>query len=100
MVSVQVLNEFVSVASRKLGMALPEIREALSIFRALLSIQPLTIDTHELGLDVMARFQFAFYDALIVAAALLAKCRILYSEDMQHSQRIEHLTISNPFRGL
>jgi len=38
-----------------------------------------------------------FYDSLIVAAALESKCTTLYSEDMQHNQHIENLTIKNPF---
>jgi predicted nucleic acid-binding protein len=96
-ISVQVLNEFVSVASRKLAMPLPEIREVLSAIRAICSVEPLSIETHDLALDLMERFQLSFYDALIVAAALLAKCTILYSEDMQHAQKIQSLTIRNPF---
>jgi predicted nucleic acid-binding protein len=96
-ISVQVLNEFVSVASRKLAMRLPEIREVLSAFRAICSVEPLSLETHDLALDLMERFQLSSYDALIVAAALLAKCSILYSEDMQHAQKIRGVTIRNPF---
>ena len=40
---------------------------------------------------------FVLYDALIVAAALEAGCTRLYSEDLQHGQQIEGLTIENPF---
>jgi predicted nucleic acid-binding protein len=96
-ISVQVLNEFVSVASRKLAMRLPEIREVLSAFRAICSVEPLSVETHDLALDLMERFQLSSYDALIVAAALLAKCSILYSEDMQHAQKVRSVTIRNPF---
>jgi predicted nucleic acid-binding protein len=56
-ISVQVLNEFVSVASRKLAMRLPEIREVLSAIRAICSVEPLSVETHDLALDVMERFQ-------------------------------------------
>ena len=35
---------------------------------------------------------------LIVAAALEAGCRTLYTEDLQHGQRVEGLTIADPFR--
>jgi len=49
------------------------------------------------GLDLQIRYQFSFYDSLIVAATLEAGCKTLYSEDMQHGQKIEQLTISNPF---
>ena len=38
-----------------------------------------------------------FYDSLIVAAALEAGCTRLLSEDLQHGQQIEGLTIENPF---
>jgi predicted nucleic acid-binding protein len=96
-VSVQVLNEFVSVASRKLGMRLPEIREVLSAIRSICSVEPLSVETHDLAFDLMGRFHLSFYDALIVAAARLANCRILYSEDMQNAQEIEGVTIRNPF---
>lgn len=51
------------------------------------------------ALDVRARWQLSFYDALIVAAALAAGCKHLLSEDLQHGLRVESLTIVDPFRG-
>jgi predicted nucleic acid-binding protein len=96
-ISVQVLNEFVSVATRKLAMRLLEIREILSTVRALCSVAPLSVETHDLGLDLAERYGFSIYDSMIIAAALQAKCRTLYSEDMQHGQRIGGVTIRNPF---
>ncbi len=50
------------------------------------------------ALDVRARWQLSFYDAPIVAAALVAGCKHLLSEDLQHGLRIESLTIVDPFR--
>jgi len=67
-ISVQVLNEFAAVAARKLGMRLSEIREVLSVVRALCTVEPLTIATHELALDLAGRFRLSFYDALIAAS--------------------------------
>lgn len=49
------------------------------------------------ALQLQARWQLAFYDALIVAAALEAGCKRLLSEDIPHGQRIEMLKIENPF---
>ena len=49
------------------------------------------------ALDLKDRWRYGFYDSLIIAAALQANCILLYSEDMQHSQKIETLTIVNPF---
>jgi predicted nucleic acid-binding protein len=96
-ISVQVLNEFASVALRKFAMGLPEIREVLSAVRAICSVEPLSERTHDLALELTERFQLSFYDSLIVAAAILADCSILYSEDMQDAQTIESVTIRNPF---
>jgi predicted nucleic acid-binding protein len=97
-ISVQVLNEFASVASRKLGMPYSEIRDALRTIRALCHIQPVTVDTHELGLDIAERFGFSLYDSMIVSSALQSGCAILYSEDLQHGQKINgQLAITNPF---
>ena len=97
-ISIQVLNEFSSVAFRKFKMSYAEIRDTLLTVRALCQIQPVTIDTHELGLDIAERYGFSLYDSMIVSAALQSSCTILYSEDMQQGQIIEgQLTISNPF---
>jgi predicted nucleic acid-binding protein len=49
------------------------------------------------ALDIQARYRYGFYDALIIAAALSDGCSRLYSEDFQDGQRIEGLTIVNPF---
>jgi predicted nucleic acid-binding protein len=99
-ISVQVLNEFATVASRKLGMSWPEIREVLDQVRVVSIVEPLSVETHEHGLVVAERNGLSLYDSLIVAAALLSGCSTLYSEDMQHGQIIEgQLTICNPFRA-
>jgi predicted nucleic acid-binding protein len=96
--SVQVLNEFVAVARRKLGMGWGELKQALEAFRTLCgSPAPLTADTHDAALRIAERYGFHIYDSLIVAAALEAGCATLYSEDMQDGQTIDSLTIRNPF---
>jgi hypothetical protein len=97
-ISVQVLNEFVAVASRKLRMPWSEIREVLSQLRTVCSIEPISIETHDRAVHIAERHGLSIYDALIVSAALLAGCRTLHSEDMQDGQVIERqLTIRNPF---
>ena len=53
--------------------------------------------THQAALAISERYGYRVYDALVIAAALEASCKILYSEDMQDSQEIEGLTIRNPF---
>lgn len=101
-ISVQVLNELASVSRRKLGMSWQEIGEALAAIRVLCSCPlPLTIETHDAGVRIAAKYGFQFYDALIAAAALDAECTTLYSEDFQDGQVIEgSLTVRNPFAPL
>jgi predicted nucleic acid-binding protein len=98
--SVQVLNEFVSVARRKIHMPWPDVAEALSAIQDLCpSPVPITMDTHQAALWVAEKYGYEIYDALIVAAALQTKCAVLYSEDFHDGQVIEgELTIRNPFR--
>jgi predicted nucleic acid-binding protein len=97
-ISVQVLNEFASVASRKLRMPVAEIRECLEPIRSICRVAPVAVETHERALDLAERYGLSIHDALIAAAAQLAGCDTLYSEDLQHGQRIEALAIRNPFR--
>lgn len=97
-ISVQVLNEFASVASRKLGMSYAEIRDMLGIVRAVCQTQAVTVDIHDQGLDIAERFGFSLYDSMIVSSALQSGCTVLYSEDMQHGQEIDgQLVVVNPF---
>ena len=97
-VSVQVLNEFASVARRKVRLSWSETREFLDIFRATLKVVPLTLETHERGLELAERYTLSVYDGMIVAAAQLAGCTVLYSEDMHDGLVIDRLTIRNPYR--
>ncbi len=98
-ISVQVLNEFASVASRKLGMSWAEIREVLETVRSICRVEPISLETHDRGLAVAERYGFSVYDSMILASALLADCTMLFTEDLQDGQRIDgRLTVRNPFR--
>jgi predicted nucleic acid-binding protein len=97
-VSVQVLNEFAVVALRKLKMPLNEVREILDTIRAVCAVEPVTLETHDRGVAVIERYKYSLYDSMLVAAALLAGAKIIYSEDLQHGQLIDNqLRITNPF---
>jgi len=96
--SVQVLDEFASVASRKLGMSIAEIREMLATLRAVCRTVPLTEETHDAGLQIAERYGLSIYDAMIVASALLAGCKSLVSEDFQDGHTFDRrLRVRNPF---
>lgn len=97
-ISVQVLNEIANVARRKLQLPWDEVRSLLQTVSQLFDIVPLTVETHELGLDVAERYQLSVYDGQIIAAALLAECSTLWSEDMQDGLVIQgRMKIANPF---
>ena len=100
-VSVQVLNELVAVARRKLAMSWEDIDQALEAILVLCpSPVPLSLTTHQAALRLARRYEFQIYDALIVAAALEAGSLTLYSEDLQAGQTIDRrLTIRNPFQS-
>jgi predicted nucleic acid-binding protein len=99
-ISVQVLNEFVSVARRKYLMPWDALKVALQWIRILCpEVAPVKIGTHETAVKIAERYGYKIYDSLIVASALEAKCAVLYSEDLQDGQVVDgRLTIRNPFR--
>jgi predicted nucleic acid-binding protein len=98
--NVQVLNEVTNVARRKMGLSWAETNAFLSSIRAILTIEPITLDIHLTGLMVAERYRLSIYDAMIAGAALHADCDTLFSEDMQHGMVIDgQLRVVNPFRA-
>ncbi len=98
-ISVQVLNELANVARRKMQMSWDETHALLNTLRDLLTVHPLTVETHETGLGLAERYGFSTYDAMIAASAIHAGCDTLWSEDMQHGMMLDRgLRIVNPFQ--
>ncbi len=98
--STQGLNEFANVARKKLKHPLEQIEEAIEALSKLAStIVPMDQQMTIAALKLVRRYNFAFYDALMVAAALKASCTRYYSEDLQDGLMVEDkLTVINPFR--
>jgi predicted nucleic acid-binding protein len=98
--SVQVLNEICSVCVRRHGMSWEETDRLLDAVRAHCRIEPLTEDTFDLGRRLAERYRLSVYDAMIVAAAMLAGSKILHSEDLHDGLLVEErLVVRNPFRA-
>ena len=97
-VSVQVLNECANTLRRKFSTTWPQVAQVSERIRELCAIVPITEDTHVRGLALAERYQLNVYDGMIVAAAQLAGCTVLYSEDMHDGLVIDRLTIRNPYR--
>ena len=99
-VSTQVLQEFYVAVTRKLGKPLTEA-EAEAAVRHLSALDVVVVDT-EIILAAVAlsrRHRIAFWDALIVEAALSRGCTTLVSEDLQDGRRFGTLAVENPFRA-
>jgi predicted nucleic acid-binding protein len=97
-ISVQVLNEVTNVAHKKLKLSWLDIDEIRDALKASATIHAVTIETHELARSLAEKYRLSFYDAQICASALIADCKMLYSEDMHDGLKIEkRLTIINPF---
>jgi predicted nucleic acid-binding protein len=98
-ISYQVVQETLNVITTKLNVPASSSdaqRFLEKVLRPLWRIMP-SENLFANAIAIQSRFRFAFYDALIIAAALEAGCSRLLTEDMQHGQRIEGLTIENPF---
>ena len=100
-ISYQVVQEFINVATRKFAvpLRLADCRKYLDAVLTPLCSVFTSIELYHRALDIAERWRYGFYDALIIAGALQAQCRILYTEDMQHGKKIETLEIRNPFLG-
>lgn len=97
MISVQVLNEMSAVLRGRKKWSWLDIRDALSATKAIVEIVDLTVSSHDLAIEIGERYDYSIYDANILASAKLAKCDVLWSEDMQHGQVIDGVQIQNPF---
>ncbi|MGK5091604.1 PIN domain-containing protein [Deltaproteobacteria bacterium TL4] len=101
-ISYQVVQEFINVATRKFKtpLSLQDCKKYLNdVLAPLCEIFP-SIEFYSQALQIKERWQYSLYDSLVVTAALQSNCTILYSEDLQHGQVIDQLTITNPFLDL
>lgn len=96
-ISVQVLNEFVAVC-KKCGKDRETAYQLADAIANASTVHEITLSTYRLAQALATRYQLSHWDGLIVAAATLAQCETLYSEDMQHGQVIGTVKVVNPFK--
>ena len=98
-VSWQVIQEFSSVALHRFKVPLKP--QDLSDYLSLKLWPHCRILPSEIILTkavaIHARYGFRYFDSLVVAAAIAGSANTLFSEDLQHGQSIDSLTIRNPF---
>jgi predicted nucleic acid-binding protein len=99
-VSYQVVQEYFNVVFKKIN---PPMRDEDAqqylgtVFKPLLAVHS-SVALVSNAIDLQGKYRLSWYDSLIIAAAIEAKCDVLFSEDLQHGQRFDDLVVTNPFR--
>ena len=98
-ISYQVIQEFLNVSTKKFKSPLTstDCQRYLNVILEPLCEVFSNIELYHQALDILERWHYSFYDSLIISAALKADCKFIYSEDLQHNQKIQNVTIINPF---
>ena len=97
-ISVQVINETSSNLIKKLKFDEDKIKNFIESCYRRYEIVNFSKEIFLSGSEIRKKYKYSYYDSLIISAALVSNCTILFSEDMQHSQIIKkQLTIINPF---
>ena len=95
--STQILQELYITMTRKLGHDPITIKKLLGLF---IDFEIVTINPAILfdAIDTSVLHQISFWDGLVISAASISNCKILYSEDLNHGQIINGVMIVNPFK--
>lgn len=99
--SVQVLGEFyraVTSPSRAAPLTHDEAIAWVQLWKRH-DVRSVTVPHVDLALELAHRFQLGYFDALILAAARLAGCGIVYSEDLNDGRDYSGVRVENPFRS-
>jgi len=96
-ISIQVINEVSSNMIKKLKFDNVVISKFVASCYDKYKIINFEKEIFQKACSIRDKYNISYYDSLILSSAISARCNILYSEDMQHNQKIEDLTIINPF---
>jgi predicted nucleic acid-binding protein len=97
-ISTQVVREFINVMVRKFGQPIRNVKTQIDGIASISDVVREDLELIDSAITIHQKYNYSFYDCLILAASLRANCNILLSEDMQHGQVIDKtLTIVNPF---
>ena len=99
-ISYQVVQEFLNVATRKFTSPLPVTEAQLYLARVLMPLCEVFPDStlYSEALSISSEAGLSFYDSLIIASAITGRCETLWTEDLQDGRRIRGIEIRNPFR--
>ncbi len=97
LLSLQVLNEFYYVVTRKKILAPKDATMLIAEWMNIFEIVTPNAQTLLQGIELQSEQSLSFWDALLVAVAQQNQVRYFFSEDGQHNQKISKLHIINPF---
>jgi predicted nucleic acid-binding protein len=95
-VSTQILQEYFSAATKKLGLSAERARwrvETMARLEVVVIKPGLVLD----AIDLHRLHSLSLWDALVIACAAAGNCARLLTEDLQHGQTIAGVQIQNPF---
>ena len=95
-ISTQVLQEYFSICTRKLGVEPLAVKSQLRHWRNM-EVVTITPELIEDAVDIHILDQISFWDALIVAAAASANCATVWTEDLNPGQVVRGVRVQNPF---
>jgi predicted nucleic acid-binding protein len=100
-ISTQIIQEFLNVATKKFSNAMTTSEAETYLSKVLFPICEIFPSKilFSSALEIKERWKFSFYESLVIASAQEANCNILYSEDLRQNQKIGDLTIINPFNS-
>lgn len=98
-ISTQVLSEFIKIISTKLGFefVLPKIEKVIDKLK-FLKLTDVNLAIIKLAITIMRKYKISFWDAQIIAAAKLANCEVVLSEDFSHHQQYSGVLVVNPYK--
>jgi predicted nucleic acid-binding protein len=98
-ISTQVVQEFCSVALTKMDnrISIETLEKFIRTFPES-KIEIINRGTISSALKIKNKYNYSFWDSLIISSAINAGCSIIYSEDMSHGHGIGELKIVNPYR--
>lgn len=98
-ISTQVIQEFINVATKKFVTPMKTKDIKIYIHEVLFPICTVftSFDLLEKAIEIHERYKYSYYDSMIISAAIFSGANILLSEDLKENQKIEGVTILNPF---
>jgi predicted nucleic acid-binding protein len=97
--STQVINEVCCNLLRKAKYTESEIQQTIQNFQVRYPILNVNADIIRQASVLRGLYCFSYWDSIITATAISADCAFIYSEDMQHGQKIDPVTVVNPFKS-